>query len=114
MGRLIRFVDSPNGACWSRVDIESGEPVWISIAQNGVLVKRSRLGLFGAKLYEEQDIHKCVDVGRVLNAQIVEYSTPSGMTNLMLRAFTQVALEAASAADFCARIGKARHTRPPE
>lgn len=113
MGRLVRFNDSPGGACWSRVDLDSGEPVWISIAQNGVLVKRSRMGLLGAKLYEEHDIHKCVDVGRVLDSQFAEYQTPPEMTNLMLRSFTQAALEATNAADFCAHIGKARHTQPP-
>jgi len=107
MGTLLRFMDSQGMACWSRVDLESGEPVFISIAQGSVLVRRSRLGILGVKLYEENNIHNCVKVAYALDMQIRHYLTPPGMTNAVLRVFTQVALESRNAADLCVRIGQA-------
>lgn len=111
MGKLIRFQDDQHG-CWARVDWENGEPVWISIAQSGVLAKRSRIGFFGTKLYDERNIHDCVAMSRVLDDQILKEESlialPRALTSPILQSFTRLALETRSAVEFCAAIGAAR------
>jgi hypothetical protein len=111
MGKLIRFQDDDRG-CFSRVDFESGEPAFISVAQSGVLVKRSKLGLLGAKLYVASDIHDCAAISRVLDEQVLRsdslMAVPQGLHSPVLESFTRLALESKSAADFCAAIGEAR------
>ena len=111
MGKLIRFQDDQHG-CFARVDWENGEPAFISIAQSGVLVKRSRMGFFGTKLYDERSIHDCVAMSRVLDDQVLKeeslISLPNNLTSPILQSFTRLALETGSAAEFCAAIGAAR------
>jgi hypothetical protein len=97
MGKLVRYMDDKTH-CWSRVDLENGDPVWISVAQTGVVVKKSRLGLMGAVLYKESNLYVVAKTAQALDAQVGRYLTPKGLVNLVLRAFTQVALECISAA----------------
>lgn len=106
MGKLIRYLDGKIG-CWSRVKLENGNHIWISVAQTGVIVKKSRLGLMGAKLYIETNVYRAAKTAKALDEQINEYVTPSKMTNPVLRAFTQVALECKSAAQLSVRLNRA-------
>lgn len=111
MGRVVRFKDD-NSACWARVDWESGEPAFISIAQSGVLIKRSRLGLFGTILYSEPDIHSVVAMSRVIDDHILDDSIvldmPPGLNSPVLCSFTSLAVATDSAISFCASIGEAK------
>ena len=109
-GKLIRYLDGKLG-CWSRVSLESGDPIWISIAQTGVIVKKSRLGLMGATLYNETNVSTAAKMAQALDAQVSKYATPAEMTNPVLRAFTQAALECQSAAQLAVRISKAMEGR---
>lgn len=77
------------------------------MAQTGVIVKKSRMGLMGAKLYSETNVYNAAKTAQALDFQISEYATPSEMTNPVLRAFTQVALECKSAAQLSVRLNKA-------
>ncbi len=106
MGKLIRYVDGKS-ACWSRVNLENGDPIWISVAQAGVIVKKSRIGLLGATLYNETNVYNAAKTAKILDEQIDQYTTPMEMTNLVLRAFTQVALECKSAAELPVRLNRA-------
>lgn len=111
MGCLVRYQDDTSG-CWSRVNWENGEPAFVSISQEGVLVKRSRLGFLGTKLYVERDIHQCVAMSRVLDEHILNSSSlgliPDGLTGAVLVSFTRLAIETKSASEFCMRLGEAR------
>lgn len=111
MGKLIRFQDDGR-ACYARVNWETGEPAFISIAQSGVLIKRSRLGILGTKLYNERDIHNCVAMSRVLDNHILSDESfsllPKGLTGAVLRSFTRLAIETTSAVEFCTKIGEAK------
>jgi len=60
-GSLVRFQDNEK-FCWSRVDAPSGEPIYISVARNGVLIKNSNLGLLGRKLFSETDVDVIVQI----------------------------------------------------
>lgn len=104
MGTLNNFVSSPNAGNWSQVVLDDGM-IWIGFATNGVTIKRG-WGLFGKKLYRERNLDRCAEVGIALEDQITKFDTPPGMTQPLLRAFTQVALESDTIAQFLARIGK--------
>jgi len=111
MGKVIRFRDCP-GQCWSRVDWESGEPAFISVAQDGILVRRSRIGLFGLVLLRETDVNDVVSLAAALDSHVLSDESMTrlslGMENEVLCAFTRLAVETKSAAEFCARIAKAK------
>ncbi len=51
MAKLVKFMDG-KFFCWSRVNLDNGEPIWISVAHNGVLVKKSKWGILGEKIYQ--------------------------------------------------------------
>ncbi|NNJ83528.1 MAG: hypothetical protein HKP13_01125 [Gammaproteobacteria bacterium] len=61
----------------------------------------------GAKLYNETNAYNAAKTAQALDAQISRYLTPSEMTNLVLCAFTHVALECKSAAQLSVRLNKA-------
>jgi len=94
MGRLIRFEE--RHARYARVDLESSDPIWISIAQAGVVVKRSRLGLFGRDLYNETNLKTVVAHCRELDKLFL--APPETMTDPVLGPFTGAALGARNAA----------------
>ena len=115
MGKLMGFSDS-KVTCWSRLELSNGDPIYISVAQSGVLVKKSRLGIMGAKLYNETNVYNAAMTAKSLHAQITlsddpsviqGYTLPSDMTNPVLRSFTQAALNSNSAAELSVRLNEA-------
>jgi hypothetical protein len=52
MARLHSYADSRTG-CYANIRMDNGDPCFISVAQSGVLVKKSRFGFMGAKLYQQ-------------------------------------------------------------
>lgn len=99
MPTVVRFGDSKL-ECWSRVNFENGDPIYISIARSGIIVKRSRMGLFGPLLYSEKNIYNISETAQYLDMLITKYTTPDNMTNPILKAFTQTALDSLSIAKF--------------
>ena len=57
--------------------MNNNDPCWIGIALTGVLVKKSKIGVFGAKLYEEKDIF---EAGRTAEEDLLAL----GASNLRL------------------------------
>lgn len=105
---LVRFDDSATG-CWSRVDLESGEPIWISVARTGIVVKVSRLGFLGAKLFAESDLSKLALICKDLAEGSDEApQLPTDMKNLVLRLMTSTALQSPNAAALGAKFASSR------
>ena len=48
----IHSYKDTSGQCWANIRMPNGDPVWISVANTGVIVKNSRIGLLGKKLFE--------------------------------------------------------------
>lgn len=100
MGQLIRYLDGKNG-CWSRVDLENSDPIWIRVAQNRVLVKKSKMGFLGATLFKETVVYQAEKTADALDFQndksISNELLPAEMKNPVLRAFTQAVLGCRSA-----------------
>lgn len=107
MGKLVRHMDSSRG-CFARVDFAPGDPLWISIAQNGVLIRRSRLGLFGRRVYGETDTFEAARVARVLATLCPDVSSIEGVHTPMLSAFLAAALSARNLVAFEGLLAAAR------
>ena len=99
MPELARFVDDNRTGCWAIVRMDNGDPCWIGIAQTGILVKKSRTGLFGAKLYEEKNVYKAVRTAGILNLTYSDDLTPDTMRNPVLKAITNAVLHCRSLAE---------------
>ena len=111
MGKLLRFKDGKS-ECWSRVKLESGELVWISVTQAGVIVKKSHTFLRGEKLYEKSGADEAALTAGLLHAQIETYRAPVGLSDPVLKVFTQMALDSASTLDLKMQLTRA--TKPTE
>ena len=78
MGKLIRFEEGK--ARYARVDLDSTDPIWISVAQTGVLVKRSRLGFLGTTFDQESSlvtvVAHCRHLDTLLGRPSVSLSDP--------------------------------------
>jgi hypothetical protein len=98
MGEMRNFSDT-GLTCYANVKLDSGEPCFISIAQSGILVKRSRLGLFGPALYKQSDLYKNAMTAKALHYLYPTKKTPAGITNAVLQAFTNAVLHCSSAAE---------------
>ena len=130
MSAILDFVDREGGARFSAVQLDSGEPVWISIARTGVLIKQSRIGLFGAVLFQDSIdarrigktiyieftgdarannalARRCSDLADNLERQFKTYTIPSGIRHFLLRALTQTALNSKSSIELIDTITQA-------
>ena len=86
MTEMVRFVDNYR-MCWSRVDLHDRNPIWISVARSGIVVKRSRIGMFGEKLFN-QNAEKSSWMCRSISKQVTDDITPIDMCNPSLTVFT--------------------------
>ena len=107
MSEVVRFSDT-QFQCWSRVDLDNRDPIHINIAQSGVLIKKSRMGIMGPKLFLERDVGKAGKTAMNIDQSIERYSTPDGMENLVLKVFTQAALNCTTAAELAGMLSSAR------
>lgn len=107
MTAIHSFRDN-GGNCFSNVRMDNDDPVFVSVAQTGVLVKRSRLGWFGPKLYQSRTVHDAAETAMALDSLYPEYVVPDGMTNASLRAFTNAVLHCSSTTDVVHVLNTAR------
>ena len=97
MAQLGRYSDG-RLTCYANITLDNGDPIYISVAQAGVVVKRSKTGLMGKKLYNggaEQTARKCQSLHETFGSTPVD----PGVTNPALRVFVQAALNSDSATD---------------
>ena len=106
MAQLHSYKDGPR-ARFANVRMENGDPCFISVAQAGVLVKKSKRGLLGAKLYEEKNVYDAATTAKALQYLYGELLIPQDMTNPVLAAFTNAALHCASLAEVARVLNQA-------
>jgi hypothetical protein len=99
MTELIRFLDDDRKGRWANIRMDNGDPCWISIAQTGIFVKKSKIGLFGAKLYEEKNIYKAAKTAQALSKQYPDDLTPDGMWNPVLKSIVNAILHCSNLAE---------------
>jgi hypothetical protein len=108
MAKLLKFKDG-KFVCWSRVDLDNGEPIWISVARTGVVVKKSISGLLGENLYNANAYEANRTVVALCTIYLhegipEEYDLLNNMTNPLLRAFTLEAMVSGSASQLSTRL----------
>ncbi len=92
MTRLVLFLDDNRKGRWANIRMDDESPCWIGIAQTGVLVKRSKAGMFGRKLYHEKNLHRAANKAMTLHEVFSDDLTPAEMWNPVLKAFTNAIL----------------------
>lgn len=88
-----------SGQCFANVRLDDGAPCFISVAQTGILVRKSRLGLMGQTLYKEPVTEKLAMTTKALSYLFPDIKVPDGMTNPMLRTFVNAVLHCSTASD---------------
>lgn len=99
MAELIRFLDDDRKGRWANIRMDNGDPCWVGIAQTGILVKKSKVGIFGAKLYEEKDIYKAAKTAQALSEQYQDDLTPDEMWNPILKSIVNTILHCSNLAE---------------
>ena len=97
MTEIHSFKDN-NSTCYANIRMGNGDPCYVSVAQTGVLVKKSKIGMFGAKLYEESNVHVAAKNAERLYGLYPD-KTPADMTNPVLKAFTNAILNCRTLAE---------------
>jgi hypothetical protein len=97
MVKLHSYQDSRTG-CYANIRMDNGDPCFISVAQSGVLVKKSRIGLLGAKLYEK-GVYEAAMTGKALAYLLDQMLAPEEMTNPVLKSFTNAVLHCSTLAE---------------
>ncbi len=107
MPTLTRFMDHDQRGRWANLVMDNGDPCWIGIAQTGILVKKSRVGLFGAKLYEEKNLYEAVRTAQALDVLYPEKLTPPEMRNPVLISFVNAVLHCRDLGEFTRVLNEA-------
>jgi len=108
--QILYFADSKQRGCGATVRLETGEPCWLSIAQSGVLVKKSRFGILGATLYNEKTVYTNSLRGIALAYLFPEKRFPDGVMDHNLRSFLNAILHCHSASEVCKTLNEAIET----
>ena len=94
---LTSFMDDESG-CWAKVELQSGEPIWISVVTRGVLVKVSKWGLMGKKIFHE-NLGVSLLKAQYLSVDFPESLTPFEMITPELQAFTNAVLHCSNSSE---------------
>lgn len=95
MTKLVQFLDQKDKGIWANIRMDNNDPCWIGVAQTGVLVKKSKIGMFGAKLYNE-NLADSVSCENKLREAFPDDKTPPEMEHFLLKAFTNAVLHCSS------------------
>jgi hypothetical protein len=109
MPTLLYFADPSNrrSGIGATIRLDNGDPCWLSIAQRGVLVKKSRYGLFGAVLYSEKNLYKAAEAAIALNFLFPDNQLPEGFTDPTLISFANAIWHCATCVEVSITINEA-------
>lgn len=94
MAKINHFTSS-----YANLTLNNGDPIFISVAQSGILVKKTKFGLFGAKLYEETNVFKAAMTAKALSVFFRDCMAPAEIQNPALREFVNGVMICQSAAE---------------
>jgi hypothetical protein len=116
MPKLLR--SSETAGCGATIELDSGEVVYVSIAQAGVLVrlwdmkgglfKSLMNNFFGPKLYDESSVYKNAQAARTLSLMFPSQSPNLRFRNPVLAAFSNAIWRCSSAAEVSIVLNGAR------
>ena len=99
MTKLSLYYDDLDGrvkGCWSNIRMDNDDPCWIGIANTGVSIKKSKIGIFGRKIYEKGPLINQYVIAEKLNEEFPKDLTPNDIVHPILKAFTNAALHCSS------------------
>ena len=76
--------------------MDNDDPCWIGIADTGVSIKKSKIGIFGRKIYEKGPLINQYVIAEKLNEEFPKDLTPNDIVHPILKAFTNAALHCSS------------------
>jgi hypothetical protein len=79
--------------------MEDDAPCLITLSQHGVLVKKSRFGLFGATTYHDHNGFSAARTAKALACLYPRQLIPDDMRNPVLRGFVNAAMHCSTLAD---------------
>jgi hypothetical protein len=108
MPTILYFADSNLGGRGATIRLDSGEPCLLSIARTSVRVRKSRLGWFGAILYEEKVLYKAAQTAAALNILFPNDDVvPRNIKDSSLRAFMNAILNCSTCAEVATLLNEA-------
>jgi hypothetical protein len=84
---------------YAKLTLSNGDPILISLAQSGILVKKTKFGILGAKLYEETNIFKAAMTAKALTVFFENCIAPKEIQNPVLREFVNGVMICQTAAE---------------
>jgi hypothetical protein len=72
--------------------LDTGDGIWLGVAEDGVVVEQSEEGFAGTKLFAEEDAVKRARVARALADQFTGVPTPPEMKDPVLLVFSAAIL----------------------
>ena len=120
MPKLLR--SSETAGCGATIRLDSGEVVYVSIAQTSVLVRHWDMSgglvktflsnFFGPKLYKDGSIYRNGQTARALSMKFPEQTPELRFNNPVLAAFSNAIWHCASAAQVCVVLNEAAEKVP--
>jgi hypothetical protein len=120
MPTLLR--SSETNGCGATIKLDSGEVVYVSIAQVGVLVRHWDMSggffktlmsnFFGAKLYNESSVYKNAQTAQALTTTFPDQAAELNFSNPVLAAFANAIWNCGSAAEVCTTLNEAAAKAP--
>src|SRR5271165_5458021 len=109
MPTLLHFADPSNKrpGLGATIRLDSGEPCTISVARVGVLVRKSRFGLFGPVLYNEKNLYRAAATAKALSERFTRNLLPSGFTDPVLSAFANAIFHCSTCAEVAVTLNEA-------
>ena len=81
MTQLIRFSDHVIKGNWARITMTDGQYCFIAIGHRSLVVKRSRTGIVGPRLFEVRRLDQVQTIAASLDIKFPKNLTPQAMTN---------------------------------
>jgi hypothetical protein len=109
MPKVLFFSDPSNGrpGLGATIQLDSGEPCLMSIANGWVRVKKSRYGLFGPTLYNERNAHRTALTARALSFIFPDNLLPPGFTDPVSSAFANAILHCSTCKEVAVVLNEA-------
>lgn len=106
---FLKAYKDTGGQCWATLRTARNEPIWIGVAQTGVMVKKSKIGLFGRKLFASSDVTHAATVAQNLDDILMDTFLPEDcyITNPVLEAFVKAAIASNTLEELCVKIANA-------
>ena len=85
MTELKTFSDDVIKGKWARIMMADGNPCFLAIGPRSIVIKKSKSGVIGPKLYEIRNLKQIECVIEIFTRNYCDDLTPAGMTNSILK-----------------------------